>query len=859
MRHRHAFLPRIAAAILWAVAVGTRPLAAQDEPGDDRAPAREAANSPRAASPDQFPIDKRKALEEEKAKKKEERKPNFEIRAVRTSPFDLAVPFLKQNHWTQFNVEVVANHEDHDVDIRTGYEQVPDSPHEIRYERRVHLVKGQDLPRRLLVMLPERRRGKEFELAIYHPDGMLPITPPGIDKQPFRQLEPDQFLIVVLAPEPEAYSFLRSFQCVLPGSMTEDNETPDKRLYYPIVFPAQPSRPLLADTALAWTTTSYVIWDDFDPGQLSVNQQDALLDWLHWGGQLIISGGKSAMMLRQSFLAPYLPADAVSTSEPIADLSALSQWYPAPQTFSNDAEKKAIHILPSKPIYAARLEPRPGARFPERTRVGDLPLVVERAVGRGRVVMTAVSLYQPELVNWRGGYDTFWARAILNVPESLPNFHRPGLERTYMRVPAHQLSGVRYAARDLGAGARSTRPAAAAPSVAVAPTAVAPTELPDPESPWQETVAEWRDGTPVAQAARQSLLDATGIEIPAPSFVLKAVLAYLIVLVPLNWGVAKFLLRRAELAWLAAPVITLAFSVGILRFAERDVGYDMTCHEIDLLEAYADYPRGDVARFTCVYSGSRRRCEFRYREASAVAMPLATGTLRRDQHIDRVRLDRGVPIAMGRYEVAPRSIGLVRAEEMTALGGPVRFRTKAGDTGDPTEEAAVPFEIENQTGLELWDARLLSTPPGGRETRRDFVGDLGPGARIEWAGPGRVRKTREAAAAAATKWHRLPLTEATQEGQAGEHSTVRELGGLDPGRVLATIETHLTEPGAHLVAWMPQPMPGQEIDPAPDRSIGFTVVLVHLRVDPPDNSKTAQPVTTGPDSLGEAGTRVPTN
>jgi hypothetical protein len=50
-----------------------------------------------------------------------------------------------------------------------------------------------------------------------------------------------------------------------------------------------------------------------------------------------------------------------------------------------------------------------------------------------------------------------------------------------------------------------------------------------------DTVADWRDDTPVATTARQTLLDATGIEIPPPDFVMAAAVSYLIVLVPLNW------------------------------------------------------------------------------------------------------------------------------------------------------------------------------------------------------------------------------------------------------------------------------------------------------------------------------------
>ena len=40
-----------------------------------------------------------------------------------------------------------------------------------------------------------------------------------------------------------------------------------------------------------------------------------MLDWLHWGGQLIVSGPDSLASLQASFLQPYLPATFVGSRE----------------------------------------------------------------------------------------------------------------------------------------------------------------------------------------------------------------------------------------------------------------------------------------------------------------------------------------------------------------------------------------------------------------------------------------------------------------------------------------------------------------------------------------------------------------
>ncbi|MBI3464558.1 MAG: hypothetical protein HY000_16120, partial [Planctomycetes bacterium] len=526
-------------------------------------------------------------------KKKEERKDDFELHGIRTSPFDLAVPYFKLNNWTIFHLDLIANNRNESVEIRTGYELMKDSPHEVSYRRLIHLIKGDQRGYRLPMLLPETHSKKTVQLGIYYPDGVLPISPPGNDSQVCNRLEADQFLIMILSPEPERFRFLSGMQCVTPGSETGmyvDEEKMERRRYFYLVVPTQPDRPLLADTALAWTSTSYLIWDDLDPELLPARQQEALVDWLHWGGQLVVSGGAAATRLEQSFLAAYLPADVVG-SENITDLSELWEQsvdttekldkYASARTVNNpQPQNRPINILPTKPVYAAKLKPRPGAKVIEwKGGEGGLPLVVERAVGRGRVVMAAVSLYQPELVNWSGCYDTFWRKLIFRVPETRPNqrVNETG-GRTYERLPAREVSRVRYVSRDLGSAGRKPTPRAGGEDQDSSEPYVTPgiPTVVDPSAnrpALVDTVAEWQDEAAVPATARQTLMDATGIKIPPPRFVVVAAVAYVIALVPLNWLVCRFGLRRSELAWLAAPLIIMGFAYGIVKSAELHVGF----------------------------------------------------------------------------------------------------------------------------------------------------------------------------------------------------------------------------------------------------------------------------------------------
>ena len=55
------------------------------------------------------------------------------------------------------------------------------------------------------------------------------------------------------------------------------------------------------------------------------------------------------------------------------------------------------------------------------------------------------------------------------------------------------------------------------------------------------SVAAWDDTSPASVAARESLRKAAGIEIPKASFIVWVMEVYLVVLVPLTWGVFRLL------------------------------------------------------------------------------------------------------------------------------------------------------------------------------------------------------------------------------------------------------------------------------------------------------------------------------
>ncbi|MFM8398786.1 MAG: hypothetical protein ACKOAH_13235, partial [Pirellula sp.] len=67
----------------------------------------------------------------------------------------------------------------------------------------------------------------------------------------------------------------------------------------------------------------------------------------------------------------------------------------------------------------------------------------------------------------------------------------------------------------------------------------------------------WNSESLVTNTSSNYLKKLSGINVPNLSTILKWLLGYLIVLVPMNWLVFR-LLGRLELAWLAAPFIAIA-------------------------------------------------------------------------------------------------------------------------------------------------------------------------------------------------------------------------------------------------------------------------------------------------------------
>ena len=141
------------------------------------------------------------------------------------------------------------------------------------------------------------------------------------------------------------------------------------------------------------------------------------MDWLHWGGQLIVSGPDS---LDRSKARSWS-----RTCRPPTAGHARSR----PTTSARRAECGWTISTRVDPGRAAEAEPRRGRRSSSTfaPRPAPLPgtgeLFAERRVGRGRIVVSAMQLGERDLINWRIGFQSLFNACLLRRP---PREYRKG-------------------------------------------------------------------------------------------------------------------------------------------------------------------------------------------------------------------------------------------------------------------------------------------------------------------------------------------------------------------------------------------------------------------------------------------------
>jgi len=743
--------------------------------------------------------EEKKRKEELARKKKKKRKPDFDPITPASQPMAgrASGTWYKPSHWMSTTIAAKTNHFDFPgelqleaTDNKGKLVPVPSTRFTLATVRDAPLHKGKQKHFDSVVFTPSggqspRVAGRLSSRKSGRTYGFLSI--------PMR-MPSYQYHLVVLSRQPN-YSYLSTLASVKPSASSLGFSGPVSSYYRVVPITVDPqvkSRVELPSYSMLWTSVACVLWDEADPSKLNLPQQQAMLDWLHWGGQLILSGPGTLGTLRGSFLEDYLPATEAATRELTAvDFEPLLQWG---SDTGNGRGKEPPELKLRRSVPAIELKMHRDARYLP----GSGELIAERRVGRGRVVVTTFRLSDLQLTAWKGFDELVNAFLLRRPAREFLNPARGGDRDLHVRwvgdsySPAEHLdagivSNVRYFTRDSGVS-RSQYGADMVPR----------DDLYDySQTPSGTGVAAWNDFNGVAGDARKTLREAARIEIPDRRFVFWVVVGYLAVLVPANWIVFR-LLGRVEWCWVAAPVIAVICTIGVIRAAQLDIGFVRARTEIAVLEMQGGYDRGHATRYTVLYTSLAAPYSFQFDDAGSLALPFPRVD-RPEEFFEHRKLtyrrDRGA--SLSDYYVDSNAIGMLHSEQMIELGGSLTAR-RTGDGG---------FEVINGTEYTLLDARVVrKNDQGSVETL--WLGEIEPNQ----------RKRPAPTAPGSLDFESAALDLDTLAGQALDSKT------LQPKDV-------------RLIACLKEELPGLTIEPSANQPRCATLVVAHLNYDPGPDPK----------------------
>lgn len=761
---------------------------------------------------------------------------------------------VKPGHWANVSTQLRANNFDfrgelfaYTVDSQNNPIAISDTDYFLTTTRPIALPKGQDRWSDVLFFPPQfegnSSSNRLFACDLRPAGGGRPVL---VERLATTRMQPQEYYMVVLASSSDEYQFLEATDVVRPlhGLVSAEESAP----HYRLVLPKTVDRVAVPENSMAWTSIAYVLWDGIDPELLSLDQQQAMLDWLHFGGQLIISGPDSLNQLKLSFLADYLPAEDTGSIElSQSDFRALNDEFVTSERLyeSNRWVEREFKIdLRAGALRGSELKLRPASQFIPKT--GDL--VAERRVGRGRIAVTAFQIRSPDVSrNWKN-FDTFLNAVLLRRPprefkadqnETIVS----GWKGNYAFNDPRLVTSLRFLSRDLGdqlavyermdAGIASAAVAPEDPEEPVledpnpqeemAPDRLRPlNDLPSDQSVTefagfsvdrQSGVAGWSDRSGVSAAARRCLQEAAGISIPSGNFVLRVTAGYLLILVPVNWLIF-WLMGRVEWAWIAAPVIAIVGAVFVIKLAELDIGFARSRTEIAFLETHAGYHRAHLTRYTSLYTSLSTRYDLDFSESTAVALPFGRSE---DSRSNQARRFSGGPSEVHYHQEGSdiRLSGLqVASNSSTMVHSEYFFSPSADPVFQWTPDSEQGGTLNYNSPQTLHDVGVL---------RRNTDGTI----EVAWLGDLETGIERNVQFQSAdddwrlfSQWDSSPVLALES---SGREVNLRHLLNV-------VKDTRQLQPGeTRLIGWTEEDMPGLTILPVASQRTIRTMVVAHLQ------------------------------
>ena len=305
-------------------------------------------------------------------------------------------------------------------------------------------------------------------------------------------------------------------------------------------------------------------------------------------------------------------------------------------------------------------------------------------------------------------------------------------------------------------------------------------------------------------------------------FVVWVVGAYLLVLVPVNWGLFR-LLGRVEWAWVAAPAIAVVCTLIVIRMARLDIGFARSATEIAVVELQGDHPRAHVTRYTALYTSLSTGYELRSEDPGAQILPFsAGGSSSESSSGGKVTCCYGKDVSLRDFRVRSNLTGFTHTEQMVDLGGSLALKDAAGrprvvnQTQYTVHEAGLIRKDEQGNVQTAWLGTLEPGASVGPDFRRAALSD--EGGSLWEAQRNRSKRTPSEAAEGELNLRALcELAEATSDvGRQGQGGVAKQRLALLPGEY-------------RLVGWLDEEIPGLQIKPAAPQTQRAALVVAHLR------------------------------
>lgn len=656
---------------------------------------------------------------------------------------------IKPNHWITVQNEGYSKKEDFNGVLKHSmrlanlqYKQIPGTRYFLRSQRPASLVKEQL---------------KRFEAPIIAPDHPTLTVVPELETNNgvelvrevdrFLELKPHQYHMVLLTDSPENYSFFRFMPSVwnvrlnqylmmndasmfdsIDDTSVDYSENPDKMqidaLYYKLTISDWDNGAELPSQLQQWTSIAYLIWTDgYSPGELTEDQKLAMIDWLHFGGQLIVCGD-AINNLKGSFLEPFLPVTAKGQANANgAQMTRMVRNWSLETDTNGDLVSPTFSEDENLLISTWELNEQ-GQELPDCE-----GLVAEREVGKGRTVCVAFPINHNKLRSW-SGLDNWFNSCLLRRPgrnftdlDSLEFYESADKPRGFAwktiaeseKTPTFYTQ-FRLATRDWNtASLGATNRLQGSTLNQHLLQSAEQRRFSNSTDPTTHSPAAWNDYSRMASAARQTLKDQAGITPPKREWVLKALMIYLAILVPVNYLIFR-LVGRLEWAWFAIPLISVIGGITVVRAASLDIGFSNKRLQINVVEFAPGYSRAHLAGFGSLYSSLTSSFQYESENPSTVALPFPTADVSTPSAERPVefRYEVGRQPRFGPQSVLSNTMEMYRFEQQVDLGGSFQL--------SPDQS-----QLSNQSSLVLQDTVLLRSNAAGSEILAAKVGKLAPG------------------------------------------------------------------------------------------------------------------------------------